>query len=177
MPDQYTLERFRRSELAKSKRRPVFAELDLVSSHYRWGKLPDLIDWKDVGDGSVFAPMAEQGSSVDGRRDPKTSSRLYGASVEYTWRVIVSFLTTYPDPDRVVIVAGDHQPHAFVGGVGGNRDAPVTIIAQDPDVIRRISDWNWQPGLRPKPDAPVWRMDTFRNRFFTAYGAGLKLWP
>ncbi|HKY57508.1 MAG TPA: CDP-alcohol phosphatidyltransferase family protein [Aeromicrobium sp.] len=176
MPDQYTLEHFRRTELARPDRRPVFAELDLVSSHYRWGKLPDLIDWKDVGDGSVFAPMAERGSSVDGRRDPKTSSRLYGASVEYTWRTIVSFLTTYPDPDRVVIVAGDHQPHAFVGGVGTNRDAPVTIIAQDPDVIRRIGEWNWQPGLHPEPDAPVWRMDKFRNRFFAAYGTGLKLW-
>ncbi len=177
MPDQYTLEHFRRTELTKPHRRPVFAELDLVSSHYRWGKLPDLIEWKDVGDGSVFAPMAEQGSSIDGRRNPKTSSRLYGESVEYTWRAIVSFLTTYPDPDRVVIVAGDHQPHAFVGGVGANRDAPITVIAQDPDVIRRISDWGWQPGLRPKPDAPVWRMDAFRNRFFTAYGTGLIPWP
>jgi phosphatidylglycerophosphate synthase len=177
MPDQYTFEHLRRTELAKPDRRPVFAELDLVSSHYRWGKLPDLVDWKDVGDGSVFTPMAERGSAVDGRRDPKTSSRLYGASVEYTWRAIVSFLTTYPDPDRVLIIAGDHQPHPFVGGVGANRDVPVTIIAQDPDVIRRIRDWRWQPGLRPKPDAPVWRMDAFRNRFFTAYGSGLRLWP
>ena len=177
MPDQYTLEHFRRTELAKRDRRPVFAELDLVSSHYRWGKLPDLVDWKDVGNGSVFRPMAERGSWVDGRRDPKTSARLYGASVEYTWRAIISFLTTYPDPDRVVIVAGDHQPHAFVGGVGENRDAPVTVIAQDPDVVERIEDWGWQPGLRPEPDAPVGRMDAFRNRFFEAYGTGLWFRP
>jgi hypothetical protein len=171
MPDQYTLEHFRRAELEKYKR-PVFGELDLVSSHYRWGKLPDLIDWKDVGDGRVFRPMAKRGSSVDGHRDPTTSSRLYGRSVEYTWRAIVSFLTTYPDPNRVVIVAGDHQPHQFVGGVGENRDAPISIIAQDPDVIRRINAWHWQPGLRPTPDAPVWRMDAFRDRFFRAYGTG-----
>lgn len=171
MPDQYTLEHFRTNELEKHKR-PIFAELDLVSSHYRWGKLPDLIDWKKVGDGRVFRPMAKRGSNVDGRRDPKSSSRAYGKSVEYTWRTIVSFLTTYPNPNRVVIVAGDHQPHQFVGGVGENRDAPVTVIAQDPDVIRRIDDWKWQPGLRPSPDAPVWRMDAFRNQFFGAYGTG-----
>jgi len=171
MPDQYTLEHFRQAELKKYKR-PVFGELDLVSSHYRWGKLPDLIDWKDVGDGRVFRPMANRGSSIDGRRDPKTSSRLYGKSVEYTWRAIVSFLITYPDRDRVVIVAGDHQPHPFVGGVGANRDAPISIIAQDPDVIRRIKGWHWQPGIRPAPDAPVWRMDAFRDRFFRAYGTG-----
>lgn len=171
MPDQYTLDHFRRVELVRHKR-PIFGELDLVSSHYRWGKLPDLIDWNAVGDGRVFRPMAIRGSAVDGRRDPKTSSRLYGKSVEYTWRTIVSFLLTYPDPNRVVIVAGDHQPHQFVGGVGANRDAPVTMIAQDPDVIRRIKGWHWQPGLRPTPDAPVWRMDAFRNRFFRAYGTG-----
>lgn len=172
MPDQYTLEFIRRAELSKSHRRRVFGELDLVSSHYRWGKLPDLVPWRKVGDGSIFNGMADRGDSIDGRLDPKPSSRAYGKSVEYTWRAIVSFLTTYPDPNRVVIVAGDHQPHPWVGGVGANRDAPVTVIAQDPDVIRRIADWHWQPGLRPKPDAPVWRMDTFRNRFFTAYGTG-----
>jgi hypothetical protein len=171
MPDHYTLEHFRRNELEKYKR-PIFGELDLVSSHYRWGKLPDLIDWDEIGDGKVFRPMARRGSSIDGHRDPKTSSRLYGRSVEYTWRAIVSFLTTYPDPNRVVIVAGDHQPHQFVGGVGANRDAPVSIIAQDPDVIRRIDDWHWQPGLHPTPNAPVWRMDAFRDRFFRAYGTG-----
>ncbi len=30
--------------------------------------------------------------------------------------------------------------------------------------------WGWQDGMRPGPDAPVWPMDAFRNRFLTAYG-------
>jgi hypothetical protein len=47
---------------------------------------------------------------------------------------------------------------------------PVTIVAHDPKVLDRISDWGWTDGLKPTDDAPVWRMDRFRNRFLTAYG-------
>ena len=39
------------------------------------------------------------------------------------------------------------------------------------EVMRRIAGWGWQDGLRPRPNAPVWRMDSFRNRFFAAFGS------
>lgn len=171
MPDQYTLEHFRRTELTPSRRPPVFAEIDLVSSHYRWAPLPELVAWDQVGDGSVFDGMPERGEqSVDGHRDPDTARRLYGESVEYTWRTLISFLTEYPDPDRVVILAGDHQPHSFVSGRDADHDVPVTIIAQDPEVIRRIDGWGWERGLHPSPGAPVWPMDAVRDRLLRAFG-------
>jgi len=44
------------------------------------------------------------------------------------------------------------------------------MVAHDPAVLDRISGWGWQKGLRPGPKAPVWRMNTFRDRFLTAYG-------
>jgi hypothetical protein len=47
---------------------------------------------------------------------------------------------------------------------------PVTIVAKDPAVLDRISGWGWQHGLNPGPQAPVWRMDAFRDRFLTAFG-------
>jgi hypothetical protein len=37
-------------------------------------------------------------------------------------------------------------------------------------VLERISGWGWQDGMLPDPHAPVWPMDSFRNRFLTAYG-------
>jgi hypothetical protein len=37
-------------------------------------------------------------------------------------------------------------------------------------VLDRISGWGWQDGLKPGPQAPVSRMDTFRDRFLTAFG-------
>ncbi len=47
---------------------------------------------------------------------------------------------------------------------------PITIIAHDPAVMDQISSWGWQDGMRPSPDAPVWPMDAFRDRFLAAYG-------
>ena len=171
MPDQYTLEFLQRTELSPGTRELVFAEIDLVSSHHPWAPLPEPVPWADVGDGSIFDGMPERGDrSVDGDEDPGTAQHLYGESVEYTWRILLQFLTRYPDPDRVVIVAGDHQPHSFVSGDDPGHDVPITVIAQDPDVIQRIDNWDWQPGLHPRPDAPVWRMDSVRDRLLTAYG-------
>ena len=54
MPDQYVLLALQRLELAKRDRPSVFAEVDLVSSHTPWTRIPRLIDWNDVGDGSIF---------------------------------------------------------------------------------------------------------------------------
>ncbi|MDQ6523733.1 CDP-alcohol phosphatidyltransferase family protein [Nocardioides sp. LHD-245] len=171
MPDQYTLDHLRRVELTPRERRPVFAEVDLVSSHHPWAPLPAEVPWADVGDGSVYDGMPDRGeAAVDGDQHPRTAQRNYAASVRYTWRTLISFLTTYPDPNRVVVIAGDHQPHSFVSGEDPGRDVPVTVLAQDPGVIRRIGDWAWEPGIRPSPDAPVWRMDAFRDRLLTAYG-------
>jgi hypothetical protein len=95
---------------------------------------------------------------------------MYGLSVEYTWQTLTSFLTTYRDPNLVLVVLGDHQPHGYVSGADPGHDVPISVIAQDPRVIGRIGDWGWQPGLHPAPDAPVWRMDRFRDRFLTAFG-------
>ncbi len=84
---------------------------------------------------------------------------------------LVSWLETYPDPDLVLVVLGDHQPHSYVTGPDPGHDVPVSVIAQDPAVVRRIADWDWQPGLHPDPDAPVWPMDAFRDRFLAAFSS------
>ncbi|GAA4090507.1 CDP-alcohol phosphatidyltransferase family protein [Nocardioides kongjuensis] len=170
MPDQYTLDHLRRAELAPAHRRPVFAEVDLISSHHPWAPVPEEVPWAEVGDGSVYDGMPERGhEGVDGRRHPRTAQADYAATVRYTWRTLVSFLTTYPDPNRLVVVVGDHQPHSYVSGRDPGRDVPITVLAQDPAAIARIDGWGWQPGILPSPDAPVWRMDTVRDRFLAAY--------
>jgi hypothetical protein len=56
-----------------------------------------------------------------------------------------------------------------VSGTTAGHDVPISVIAHDPAVLRRIQDWRWSPGLRPLPEAPVWPMDHFRDRFLDAY--------
>ncbi len=63
MPDQYVLSALQRLELAKRHRRHLFAELDLVSSHTPWTQIPRRIDWRDVGDGSVFNSLPEDNTT------------------------------------------------------------------------------------------------------------------
>ena len=170
MPDQYTLSELRRRELEPTDRPPVMAEVDLISSHHPWAPLPKMVPWDQVGDGSVFDGMPEQGeTSEEVFRDPEKVKRAFGESVEYSWEALTSFLTTYPDPNLVLVVLGDHQPHGYVSGEGAGHDVPVTVIAQDPDVMQRITGWGWQDGLRPSLDAGVWRMDEFRDRFLDAF--------
>ena len=154
MPDQYTLEDFRRRELAPADRPPVMAEIDLISSHHPWVPLPSMVPWDQVGDGSVYDGMPEQGeSSKEVFQDPEAVKRAYGESVEYSWQALTSFLTTYDDPNLVLVVLGDHQPHTYVSGEDAGHDVPISVIAQDPAVMDRIGGWGWQDGLRPSPDA------------------------
>jgi hypothetical protein len=171
MPDQYTLAALRRLELAPADRAPVMAEIDLVSSHTPWAPLPRLVDWNALGDGSVFAPMPALGASPSVVwRDRARVRAAYGQSIEYSLSSLISFVQTYHDDNLVLIVLGDHQPATIVSGSSAGRDVPISIIAHDPAVLNRISGWGWQDGLRPRPDAPVWPMDAFRDRFLSAYG-------
>jgi hypothetical protein len=130
-----------------------------------------MIPWNEVGDGSAFAGMPTEGSSpTEVWKSADQVRAAYGQSIEYTVNTLVSFVRTYPDPNLVLLVLGDHQPAKIVSGEGATHNVPVSIIAHDPAVLGRIAPWGWEPGLLPSPQAPVWPMDTFRNRFLEAYG-------
>jgi hypothetical protein len=82
---------------------------------------------------------------------------------------IISYVQHYGDDRLVVVLLGDHQP-PVVTGEGATHDVPISVIAHDPKVINQIAGWGWQDGLLPRPQAPVWPMAAFRDRFLTAFG-------
>lgn len=171
MPDQYTLAALKRFELDKAKRAPIMAEIKLVSSHWPWAPLPRMVDWDLVGDGSIFDPMPAEGRSPDDvGRDPDLLRAAYAESIAYSLDAVTSFAHLLRDPNLVLVVLGDHQPSSLVSGQGASRDVPVSIIAGDAAVTNRAAEWGWQAGLRPSTGAPVWPMDSFRDRFLTGYG-------
>jgi phosphatidylglycerophosphate synthase len=172
MPDQYVLLALQRLELAKHDRRPVFAEVDMVSSHAPWTRIPELIDWDDVGNGSVFNSMpVDQVSTGALWSDHDQVRAAYGRSVEYSLNALFSFVQRYGNDDLVLVVLGDHQPSTIVTGLHPelSHDVPISVIAHDPAVLDQIAGWAWEDGLRPSPQAPVWPMNAFRDRFLTAF--------
>lgn len=168
MPDQFTLSSWQRLEQAKQDGNPVMTELALVSSHAPWTPVPRLVDWATVGDGAIYRGTA--GEEDERRRSTAQIRADYRQSIQYTLSTLVSYVQTYGDDDLVFIFLGDHQPAAVVTGENASHDVPITIITRDRAVLDRISGWGWQDGLKPGPQAPVWRMDTFRDRFLTAFG-------
>ncbi|PRY35146.1 sulfatase [Umezawaea tangerina] len=172
MPDQYTLSAFQKAERSKPGHAPVMASIPLLSSHAPWSPIPRGIDWDDVGDGSVYNTM-ESGNqapeSIFGR-DPKGVRADYARSVEYSVDTLVSYVKTYGDDNLVLVFLGDHQPAQIVTGEGAGHDVPITVVAHDPAVLDRVSSWGWNDGIKPAPEAPVWPMSDFRDKFLTAFG-------
>ena len=170
MPDQFALQAFHRLELGNRPRDPVMAEVDLASSHGPWAPQPDLVAWDSLGDGSVFDRMHDEAEGyADLWRQRERVPGAYMTSIEYSLTALVQFVERYGSDRLVVVLVGDHQPASVVSGSGGNRDVPISIVARDPDVVDRLSPWGWQHGLRPDTRSPVWRMDTFRDRFLDAF--------
>jgi phosphatidylglycerophosphate synthase len=171
MPDQYMFSALQRLELAKTHRRPLFAEVDTVSSHMPWNRIPQQIPWVEVGNGSIFnrIPMYHEPDSFWWH--PNQVKAAYARSLEYSLNVLISYVQHYGNKNLVLVVVGDEQPLPIVSGQGASHDVPISIIARDPSVLRHIGGWGWEKGLLPSPHAPVWRMDAFRDRFLTAFGS------
>jgi hypothetical protein len=180
MPDQYTFAALQRLELGKRDRPPLFAEVDTVSSHMPWTRIPQLIDWRKVGDGSIYNRLPVPHTSDDNLSlhaawawlSGSNASRIqaaYGRSIVYSLNTLFSFVKRYADPNLVLVVLGDHEPWEIVSGKQPSHDVPISIIAHDPRVLDRISGWGWNAGLRPRAQAPVWPMSAFRDRFLGAF--------
>lgn len=170
MPDQYMWLELQRLELGKPHRKPLFAEVDTISSHMPWNRIPEEIGWNQVGNGSIYNRLPED-KNLDGPFwvTPKRVQAAYATSVVYALNTLTSFVQRYGKKNLVMIVLGDHQPLPVVSGQNSNHDVPIAIISHDPSVLKRISGWGWGEGLRPSPKAPVWPMNDFRNRFLTAF--------
>jgi hypothetical protein len=171
MPDQFTLKAFERLELARQDRPPLMAEIALISSHAPWTPVPELVDWDAVGDGTVFNEMARAGDPPEVVwRDRDRVRDQFRQAVDYSLEVAGSFARRHADNPPLMIVLGDHEPATFVAEID-SFDVPVHVIGP-PELVARIEHWGFTPGMTPAPDAPVWPMNAFRDRFLASFTPG-----
>jgi hypothetical protein len=171
VPDQFSLEAFQKLEHGKKDRDPIMAEIILASSHNPWSPIARMVDWNDLGDGSIFNKIKKEGTNpTEVWKSAKRVRTEYRKAIQYSLDSLTEWVQRYGDDNTVLVFLGDHQPVPTVTGGSTSRDVPITIVAHDPKVLDRVADWGWTDGLKPSADAPKWAMDKFRDRFMTAYG-------
>lgn len=171
MPDQFTLTAMDRLERATPQgaagRRPLLAQVALVSSHAPWVPIPPVIDWDAVGDGTVFDQWATSGDPPDVVwRDHDRVRDQYRLAVDYSLQTVGSWAARHADDAPLIIMLGDHQTAGFVAGVPGH-DVPVHVIGP-PDLVERFAALDWQEGMLPDPATPAMRMDRMRDALLRA---------
>ena len=171
MPDQYVLAALQRLELAK--RRPPAA-----LRRGRPGVEPHAVDAHPaahpVGATSATARSSTGSPRVDEIRalQRRHTAGAYGTSIEYTLSTLVLVRAALrPTRTSCSSCSATISRRTIVTGHGATHDVPISVIAHDPAVMRRIAGWGWGDGMRPSPTAPVWPMSAFRDRFLGAFGS------
>ena len=99
-----------------------------------------LIPWNDVGDGSIFNRIpVERATRSELFGDPQRVRAAYGQSIEYSLNALVSFVQHYGDKNLVLVVLGDHQPVDDRQRADAEPRRPISVIAHDPAVLKRIA--------------------------------------
>ena len=168
MPDQYIFSALQRLELGKPHKQPLFAEVDTVSSHMPWNRIPAESRWNQVGNGSIYNRTPEIHETGAFWSNPPRVQAAYGKSIVYSLNTLTSFVQHYGKKNLVMIVLGDHQPLPMSAASIQPRRTDLDHRPR-PEVLKRIGGWGW--GRRPaaRPNAPVWPMSAFRNRFLSAF--------
>ncbi len=178
MPDQYTLSWLYHRVLADRDDTPAFVMVPLISSHAPWVPVLPVLDWDDIGDGSVFHGLGDGQPTPDELFQDQDAVRdFYIRSVDYSLQVTTEFAARYMDDDALMMVIGDHEAPPMVAGSGVNREVPVHIISRDSALIDTLlkssDDSTLHSGTRPDIalDSPGPRMDDVRQWLHQWFGA------
>jgi hypothetical protein len=169
IPDQFTLDRAATIRSALGPTPPVFTQLILVSSHIPFAPVPPyLADWDDSSTfASVPAAVME-----DLLRQPDWTrlAPAYLNSLRYDFAALRGWLTDRIQGDGLVILLGDHQPPAIVGGQPRPPwTVPIHVLSRDPEVVAPFLAEGYVPGLFPTQPPPHPGMESFLARFLAAF--------
>jgi hypothetical protein len=169
IPDQFTLDRAATIRSALGPTPPVFTQLILVSSHIPFAPVPPyLADWDDSGSFASVPAAAMQ----DILRQPDWSrlAPAYLNSLRYDFAALRGWLTGRIQGDGLVILLGDHQPPAIVGGRPRPPwTVPIHVLSRDPELIAPFFAAGYVPGLFPTQAPPHPGMETFLGRFLAIF--------
>ena len=169
IPDQFTLNRTAKIRSALGSDPPVFTQVVLVSSHIPFSPVPPyLADWNDSGTfASVSATAMEE---IYRQPDWSRLAPEYLKSLGYDFAALEGWLTQRMPGDGLVILLGDHQPPAVIGGRPEPPwTVPIHVLSRDPDLVAPFIAEGYVPGLLPAQKPPYRGMETFLAWFLAAF--------
>lgn len=162
MPDQFTfaaMDRLLRDN--RTDQRPYFIQMALGSSHAPWVPIPDVIDWDDLGDGTIFDPLvtaSETPREVWKDRDHVRAQ--YRLAVDYALQTVVAYAARHADNPPLMIVLGDHQTATSIA-LDDRPHVPMHIIGPLA-LVNLLVDDSFTPGMIPTGSDTPRRMDEMR---------------
>lgn len=168
IPDQFTLERATAIREALGSETPVFTQIVLVSSHVPFSPVPPyLADWRDAG---AFATVpAAAWEEIFRPPDWTVLAPGYLKSLKYDFAVLGDWLGKHLAGNGLVILLGDHQPPAVVGGELQQWTVPVHVLSRDPDLVAPFIAAGYAAGLVPPQTPPHRGMESFLASFLAAF--------
>jgi hypothetical protein len=169
IPDQFTLYRGMRIRSALGPGPPVFTQLILVSSHIPFAPVPPYFaDWDDCG---AFAGVsAKRMEEAWHQPDWTRLAPDYLRSLRYDFAVLAGWLTQRMSGEGLVILLGDHQPPALVGGQPQPPwTVPIHVLSRDYELVAPFLAEGYVSGLDPTQAPPHPGMETFLAQFLAAF--------
>ncbi len=170
MPDQYTMSAFDRLAVkpAHAREQNVMAEIALISSHAPWTPVPKLIDWDQIGDGSVFNDQATSGDPpAVVWADPDRVRSQYIQTIDYSLATLGDFMARQ-GRGTVYIILGDHQPASIITGPAASRAVPVHIVTDDMQLLNRFQREGFTASMTPMNATREWPMNELRELLIDA---------
>ncbi len=169
IPDQFTLNRVTKIRSALGSEPPVFTQVVLVSSHIPFSPVPPyLADWGDAG---TFASVPTTAMEEIYRQpDWSRLAPEYLKSLRYDFSALGGWLTQHLHGDGLVILLGDHQPPAVIGGQPEPPwTVPIHVLSRDPDLVAPFLAEGFVSGVFPAQAPTHPGMETFLARFLAAF--------
>jgi hypothetical protein len=170
MPDQFTLTALDRKLRDGSDPRRLFAQIALISSHAPWVPVPQMVDWDQVEDGTIFNDMAQAGDTPKNVwRDRERVKVQYRDAIDYTLQAVMQYAARQGRDAPLMVLLGDHQAASSIG-MDERRQVPVHIIGPAA-LVDLTADWGLTPGLIPPSDATPLLMQQMRDNLLRSFSA------
>jgi len=170
MPDQYTLAAFDRLVRDAPRPKRLFAQVVLISSHAPWVPVPRLIPWEEVGDGTAFNAMAQEGDPPKVVwRDRDRVRDQYRQSVAYSVETALDWAAQSGPDMPLVFILGDHQAARFVAQED-RADVPLHVIGPAA-LVDQMAGWGFAPGLIPPATQEALPMEAMRDMIIETFSS------